>query len=76
GRATYVGSYDSTPLHGETIFGTKAISGLYWILRDRADRDLPIARRNVPALAGVPVDVAAPDPARLGVPLFSGVSLE
>lgn len=73
GKATYIGAYDCTPIFGEGIFGLRALAGMYWILSDQHDRDVPIARGREPGLTQTPVDIAVPDPQRLNIPLITGV---
>lgn len=75
GRAVYIGSYDSTPTYGKSIFGVDVVAGTYWILSDRHERDLAVAKAREPALGQMAIDLAVPDPRRLNIPLIAAEPL-
>jgi hypothetical protein len=60
GKATYIGNFQGITVRGKNIFGIRVEAGGYYVVRNKAERDLPLAKRM-----GAPyqdVRVAVPDP--------------
>jgi hypothetical protein len=50
GRTTYVGEFLAIRQMGKNLLGMAAPAGVHFVLSDRAERDIPIARRKDPNL--------------------------
>jgi hypothetical protein len=71
GETTYVGSYTGIMVgaNEKTLFGDNLKpAGVYFVVSDKHERDIAVARRREPTLP--PVTVNVPDPAQLPKPYF------
>jgi hypothetical protein len=57
GAATYIGSFMRAPSLGTPLEPAVNAAG-YFLVADRSERDIPIARARVPALASIRTEVA------------------
>jgi hypothetical protein len=70
GRATYVGELMAVGLKGEKGFlGARSPLGAYFVLTDKSDRDVPIAKQKEPGIGEVVSAVI--DPAALANPMIT-----
>jgi hypothetical protein len=69
GRSTYLGNFKVVGVGEKNIFGVSVPAGARYIVQDKSERDLAIARKKDPGIAEV--DVAVPDVASLNDAAFS-----
>jgi hypothetical protein len=69
GRSTYLGNFKVVGLQEKNVFGVAIPAGARYIVQDKSERDLVIARQKDPNI--VDVDVAVPDVTTLSDPAFS-----
>ncbi len=70
GKVAYLGQYLTLGLPKEGLFGGEVLGAPYFVVSNQQQRDLPLAAKRKPELAGLPVVTQVPDPATLGVPYF------
>src|SRR5262249_54365843 len=68
GRGSYIGSFKAIPITGENVFGVTIDGGVFFLVTDKRDRDLPIARSKAPQMTDIDATVVNVDIA--GTPLF------
>jgi len=68
GSTTYIGEYLVAGVFGRNFFGMSLPGGGYFIISNKGDRDMAIAKRKEPALG--PVQTAVVDPRLVGNPLI------
>ena len=73
GRATYIGSFMRSPTPKPELRAQLGYAG-YFLIADRSDRDLPIARAKLPLLPGV--DIQVTDVEQFGSAALRNHSLE
>lgn len=73
GRATYIGSFMRSPTPKEELRSTLGYAG-YFLIADRSERDLPIARAKQPSLPDAIIEVT--DVEAFGHPALRSHSLE
>ena len=66
---TYIGDFTGRALFGRNILGAQVPNGGYFVVSDKQDRDIPIARKQNPEL--LPVTVSVFDVSRLGLPTLA-----
>jgi hypothetical protein len=70
GKVSYLGQYLTLGLPKEGLFGGEVQGAPYFVISNQQSRDIPLAAKHTPALAGLPVVTRVPNPATLGVPYF------
>lgn len=70
GKVTYLGQYLTLGHPEEGSFGTTILGEPYFVISNQQARDMAIAAKKTPALAGLPVTNSVPDPAALRLPYF------
>ena len=70
GKITYLGQYLTLGIPKEGLFGGEIEGAPYFVLSNQQARDIPLAAKDNPVLAGLPVINGVPNPATLGVPYF------
>jgi len=68
GQATYIGEYRAVGLRGRNIFGLPLRAGAFFIVSDKSQRDVPMAKIKNAALGEVHVEVV--DPSSVGNPFI------
>lgn len=68
GKAVYLGDFTAVGMTGNNIFGMSVRNGAYFIVSDKQERDLPVARAKMPALGSV--EISVPDAAKVGNPFI------
>jgi len=68
GKTTYLGNFGAVGFKQENQWGYSVPAGAYFVVSDKADRDLEIARRKMPEIG--PVTKQVPDPEKLAIPGF------
>jgi hypothetical protein len=53
GRAAYIGEFMAVKVMGENIFGMSLLDGAYFVLSDKADRDVGAVKEREPGLSEV-----------------------
>jgi len=69
GRATYVGEFLAVRINGKNFFGMTVPNGAYFVLADKAEREIALAKQKEPGIAEVTSAVG--DPKIIGNPLIS-----
>lgn len=67
-ETTYIGNFDAHEITGGHFLGFSVAKGVYFVLSDQRDRDIPIAQKQNAIVGAVRTEV--PDPVLLGIPLF------
>jgi hypothetical protein len=70
GRTTYVGEFMAVKLTRRNIIGATLSNGAYFVLSDKSDRDVAIARQKEPGLGEATDSVI--DPKSIANPLITG----
>ncbi len=65
---TYIGNFDAHEITGGHTLGLSTAAGVYFVLSDQGDRDIPIAQKQNAIVGTVRKEV--PDPVLLGIPLL------
>jgi hypothetical protein len=73
GSTTYIGEYLVAGLFGRNIFGMPIAGGGYFIISNKSERDIAVAKRKQPALG--PVQSAVVDARIVGNPLIRAAAL-
>lgn len=68
GKTTYLGSYGAVGFKAKNEWGVSEPAGAYFVIANRAQRDMEIAKKKMPRLG--PVTNATPDPVALKIPGF------
>jgi hypothetical protein len=69
GQATYVGEFMAIELHAKNLFGMTVQDGAYFVLSDKTERDVVIAKQKESGVSEVTSAVV--DPNTIGNPLIS-----
>jgi hypothetical protein len=78
GKVTYVGQFlmRGVPERSGSLLGETVIEGLpYFVVSNRQERDMALAKDKVPELDAFPVVTSIPDPAATRVPYFRSTPL-
>jgi hypothetical protein len=69
-ETTYLGNYQANLITGKNIFGLTLPAGAVFVVSDRAQADVALAQKRLPAVQFGTITNATPKPASLGNPFF------
>lgn len=68
GKTTYLGNFGAVGFKAKNGWGRSEPAGAYFVVANKAQRDIGIAKKKMPQIG--PVSNATPDPATLNIPAF------